>query len=98
MGGALGGWARPSRPGDAALSLRGQRDQRIPQRLGLLGHRRDLPFAVLRFVGLQPLLDVSAAVLQQAIDETSQFVRRRRDGLWGAKARFHPPKESPQGT
>jgi len=43
-------------------------------------------------------LDIRATVLPQAIDEPSPFVRRRRDGLWGAKARLHPPKESPPGT
>ena len=41
---------------------------------------------------------ISAAVVPQARDETGQCVRRRRDGLWGAKARCHPPQEGPQGT
>ena len=43
-------------------------------------------------------MDVSAPVLQQALDETSQFVRCRRDGLGGTEARFHPPKEGSQGA
>src|SRR5207237_4307674 len=58
----------------------------------------DLPFTILRFIGIEALLDVRAAVLQQAIDQTRQLMRRRRDGLGGAEARFHPPKEGPQGT
>src|SRR5712691_5479780 len=75
------------------LSLGCEGHEGIPQCFGLLGHRRDLAFTVLRFIRVEALLDISATVLQQAIDETSQFVRCRRDGLWGAKARFHPPKK-----
>jgi len=89
----MGGRARPERPGEAVLSLRHEGHQGISQRLGLLGHRLDLAFVVLGFVVLQALLDVSAAVLQQALDQTSQLVGRGRDGLGGAEARFHPPKE-----
>ena len=98
MGGALGERARPERPWAARFSLRREGHQGIPQRLGLLGHRRDLPFAGLRFVGLQPLLAVRAAVLAQTLDQTSQLVCRGRDGLGGPESRFPPSQESPQGT
>jgi len=98
MGGALGGRARPERPGEAVLALRGEGHQCIPQGLGLLGHCCDLAFAVLRFVGVEALLDVSTPVLQQAIDQTTQLVCGGRDGFWGAEACFHPPKEGSQGT
>ena len=98
MGGALGGQARPERPGEAVLSLRCEGHQGIPQGLGLLGHRCDLAFTVLRFVGVEALLDVSAPVLQQAIDQTSQLVCGGRDGFWGTEAGFHPPKKGSQGT
>jgi hypothetical protein len=98
MGSALGGRARPERPGEAVVSLRCEGHQCIPQGLGLLGHRRDLAFAVLRFVGVEALLDVCAAVLQQALDQTSQLVCGGRDGFWGAEACFHPPQEGSQGT
>ena len=94
----MGGQARPDRPCAAVLSLRREGHQCIPQRLGLLRHRLDLAFAVLRFVGLQPLLDVRAAGLQQALDQTSEFVRRGRDGFGGPKPRLHTPQEGPQGT
>src|SRR5262245_43333045 len=94
--GARGGRARPERPREAVLSLGCEGHEGIPQGFGLLGHRRNLAFTVLRFIRVEALLDISAPVLQQAINETGQFVRRRRDSLWGAKARFHPPKEGPQ--
>ena len=93
IGGAIGGRTRPERPGKAVLSLGGEGHEGIPQCFGLLGHRRDLAFTVWRFIRVEALLDISATVLQQALDETSQFVRCRRDGLWGTKSRFHPPKE-----
>ena len=95
---AMGGRARPEGPWAAVLSLRREGHECIPQRLGLLGHRHQLAFTVLRFVGVEALLDVGATVLQQAIDQASQFVCRRRDGLWGTEADFHPPKEGPQGA
>src|SRR5262249_59429521 len=95
---AMGGWARPERPWAAVLSLRREGHECIPQRLRLLGHRRDLALAVLRFVGVETLLDVSAAVLQQAIDQTRQLVGRCGDGLGGPEARFQPSKEGPSGT
>ena len=63
MGDAMGSRARPERPWAAVLSLRREGYEGIPSRLGLLGHRRDLTFAVLRFVGVEALLDVSAPVL-----------------------------------
>src|SRR6266700_1028364 len=44
------------------------------------------------------LLEVSAAVLQQSIDQTSEPVCGGRDGFWGTESRFHPSKESSQGT
>jgi hypothetical protein len=83
------------RPWAAVFSLRREGHQGIPQRLGLLRHRRDLAVVVLRFVGVEALLDVRAAVLQQALDQTSEFVRRGCDGLGGPESRFHPSKESP---
>src|SRR5436309_658814 len=95
---AMGGRARPEGPWAAVVSLRREGHECIPQCLGLLGHRLDLALAVLRFVGVEALLDVSAAVLQQALDQTSQLVRRCRDGLGGAEARLHPPKEGPSST
>src|SRR5947208_10300701 len=98
MGGARGGRTRPERPGKAVLSLCCEGHEGIPQCFGLLGHRRDLAFTVLRCISVEALLAISAPVLQPALDETSQFVRRSRDGLGGAKARFQPPKEGPQGT
>jgi hypothetical protein len=98
MGDARRGRARPERPWAAVVSLRGQRHERRPQRLGLLGHRRDLPCAGRRCVGLQPLLDVRAARLEQTRDETRQRVCRGRDGLGGPESRVHPSTESPQGT
>ena len=98
MGGALGGPARPDRPWDAVVALRREGYQCIPQRLGLLRHRRDLTFAVLHFVGLETLLDVGTAVCEQALDQTSQRVCGGRDGLGGPESRFHPSKEGPQGT
>jgi hypothetical protein len=98
MGGALGGRARPERPGEAVLALRGEGHQCIPQGLGLLGHCCDLAFAVLRFVGVEALLDVSTPVVQQALDQTSRLVCGGRDGFWGAEACFHPPQEGSQGT
>ena len=98
MGGALGGRARPERPGEAVLSLHCEGHQCIPQGLGLLGHRRDLAFAVWRFVGVEALLDVRTPVSQQALDQTSQLVGGGREGFWGAEACFHPPKEGSQGT
>ena len=98
MGGARGGRTRPERLGKAVLALGCAGHEGIPQGFGLLGHRRDLAGTGLRFLRVEALLDIRAAVVQQALDETRQCVRRRRDGLWGAKARFHPPKEGPQGT
>ncbi len=98
IGGARGGRARPERPGKAVLALGCEGHEGIPQGFGLLGHRRDRAFTVLRFIRVKALLDISAPVLQQALDEPSQCVRRRRDGLGGAEARLHPPKEGPQGT
>ena len=98
MGGALGGRARPERPGKAVLSLSREGHQRISQGLGLLGHGGDLALTGLRFVGVEALLDVSAPVLQQALDQTRQLVGRGGDGLGGAETRFQPPKEGPSGT
>ena len=98
MGSALGGPARPDRPWDAVLALRREGYQCIPQRLGLLRHRLDLAFAVRHFVGLETLLDVGTAVFEQALDETSQLVRRGREGLRGPDSRCHTSKERPQGT
>ena len=43
-------------------------------------------------------MDVCAAVLQQARDQTSQRVRGGREGFWGAESRVHPPTEGSQGT
>jgi hypothetical protein len=94
----MGGRARPERLGEPVLSLSREGHQRLSQGLGLLGHGGDLALAVLRFIRVEALLDVCVPVLQQAINETRQFVRRRRDGLGGAEARFHPPKEGAQGT
>jgi hypothetical protein len=62
------GRARLARPGEEVLALRCEGHQCIPQGLGLLGHRRDLAFTVLHFIGVEALLDVRAAVLQQSID------------------------------
>ena len=97
MGGVRGGRARPERSWAARFSLRRAGHQCIPQRLGLLGHRRDLPCAVRRCVGLQPLLDGRAAVVAQTRDQTRQRVCRGRDGLGGPEARLHPSQERPQG-
>ena len=99
----MGGRARPERPGEAVLSLRCEGHQCIPQGLGLLGHRRDLACTVLRFIRVEALLDISAPVLQQAIDEPREFVRRRRDGLWGCQgalssAERRPPRHSASGA
>jgi hypothetical protein len=80
------------------VSLGGEGHECIPQCFGLFGHRRDLAFTILRFIRVEALLDVSAAVSQQAIDQTRQFVRRCRNGLGGAETHFHPPKEGSQGT
>src|SRR5262245_42938701 len=44
------GRARLARPEEEVLALRCEEHQCIPQGLGLLGHRRDLAFAVLHFV------------------------------------------------
>jgi hypothetical protein len=63
MGGALRGRARPERPWAAVFSLRREGHQSIAQRLGLLRHGLDLACAVLRFVGLETLLDVGTAVV-----------------------------------
>ena len=102
LGGARGGWARPSWPGDAVCSLRGQRPQRLPHRLGLRGQRRDLPCAGRRVVGLQPLVDVRAAVLPQRRDPTRALVCGGGAGLGGGRgARAsvarprpgHPPRQ-----
>lgn len=60
---AMGGRARPEGPWAAVLALRREGYECIPQCLGLLRHRRDLALAVLGFIGVQPLVDVSAAVL-----------------------------------
>ncbi len=49
-------------PWRTLFSLRHEGHQRLPQRLGLLGHRRDLACVVVRFVGGEALLDVRAAV------------------------------------
>ena len=95
---AIGGRARPEGPCAAILSLRREGHKGIPQRLGLLRHCLDLALAVLRFVGVKALLDVRAAVFQQAIDQTRQLVCGGRDGLGGPKSGFHPSKKSPQGT
>jgi len=76
---------RPSLGGqcwDGAPTLHrwcGQRHQRVAQRLRLTGHRLDLALAVLGFIGVQPLLDVCAAMLQQAIDQTRQLVGGSRN-------------------
>ena len=88
----MGGSARPE---GRSLSLRCEGHQRIAQCLGLLGHDGNLALAVLRFVGIQALLDVSAAVVQQALDQPSQLVGGGRDGFGGAETRFHPPEEGP---
>jgi len=90
--GVMGGSARPE---GRSLSLRCEGHQRIAQCLGLLGHDGNLALAVLRFVGIQALLDVSAAVVQQALDQPSQLVGGGRDGFGGAETRFHPPEEGP---
>jgi hypothetical protein len=84
MGGTLGGRARLEPPGKAMLSLGCEGHEGISQGFGLLGHRRDLACTVRRFLRVETLLDIRAAVLHQAIDETRQFVCRGRDGLWGA--------------
>jgi hypothetical protein len=91
----MGGSARPE---GRLLSLRREGHQRIAQCLGLLGHDGDLALAVLRFVGIEALLDVSAAVLQQALDQSSQLVGRCCDGFGGTETRLHPPQEGPSGT
>jgi hypothetical protein len=94
----MGGRARPERPGEAVLALGCEGHAGLPQGFGLLGHRRALTGTGRRCIRVKALLDISAAGWPQALDQTSQLVRRRRDGLWGAKARFHPPHEGPQGT
>ncbi len=35
---------------------------------------------------------------QQARDQSSQLVRRRRDGLGGAESRLHTPEQGAEGT
>ena len=67
MGGARGGRTRPERLGKAVLSLCCEGHEGIPQGFGLLGHRRDLAFTVLRFIRVEALLDIRAAVVQQAL-------------------------------
>ena len=80
------------------LALSGQRDEGIAEGLGLPGHRFYGPFPVVDFVGVESLLDVGGPMLQQALDQSSQLVRRGRDGLGGTESRCHPSKEGPQGT
>jgi hypothetical protein len=80
------------------LSLGCEGHESIPQGLGLLGHRRDLAFTGLRFIRIETLWDISAAVSHQALDQTRQFVRRRREGLGGAEPHLPPSKEGPPGT
>ena len=66
MGGALGGRARPERPGKVGLSLGCEGHEGIPQGCGLLGQRRDRACTVRRFIRVEALLDGRAAVLPQA--------------------------------
>jgi len=95
IGGALEGCARPERGWG---SRRRQGPQRLPQRLGLRGHGRDLACVGGRCVGGEALVAVRAAGLPQALDQTRQRGRRGRDGLGGAEARVQPPQAGPQGT
>jgi len=97
MGGAMGGRARPERPGQAVLSLGCEGHEGLPQGCGLRGQRRDRACTVRRFIRVEALLDRSTAVSQEALDETRQCVRRRREGLWGAETHVPPSKEGPQG-
>ena len=65
-GASWDGRARPERPGTAGLSLGCEGHEGIPQGFGLLGHRCDLAFTVLRFIRVEALLDIRAPMLQQA--------------------------------
>ena len=98
LGGALGGRARPERPGEAVFSLHGAGHQGIPQGLGLRGHCRDLACAVWRFVGVEARVDGRTPVSPQALDQTSQLVCGGRAGFWGAETCLHPPNEGSHGT
>ena len=59
------GRARPERPGEAVLSLCCEGHEGIPQGFGLLGHRRQLAFTVLRFIRVEALVDISAPVFNR---------------------------------
>ena len=45
----------------------------------------DLLVSVSLFVVFSPFVDVLLTVLQHSVDEPSEPVRHRRDGLWGTK-------------
>jgi hypothetical protein len=87
----------PWQPWRRLFPLSHQGHQRISQRLGLLGHRRDLACVVRCCVVLQALLNVGAAVFAQVRDQASQLVRGRRDGLGGAEPCLHPSAEGATG-
>jgi len=67
------------------------------QRLGRLVMAVTLPLAVLRFVGVQPLLDVGTAVLQQARDQTCQLMCRGRDAF-GVRGALSSVRKKAPGT
>jgi hypothetical protein len=91
----MGGAARPE---GRSCSLRREGPQRLAQGLSLLGPDGDRARAGLRFVGIEALLDVSAALLPQALDQPGQLVGRGGDGFGGAETRLQPPAEGPSGT
>jgi hypothetical protein len=96
MRGATGGRPRPERPGEAGFSLRGAGHQGLPQWLGLLGHRRDLPCTRRRGIRREALWDGRAAVWPPAREQPRQRRRRRRDGLWGPRRAFLRRTKAPQ--